>query len=84
MPALFAYFLCWFRESKVADRAKYQAKNNQAASMSTDEPILIMATVFPLSADESNYMSFIDKSRKSIIVATKKGHLYSYRQPIKL
>ena len=54
MPALFAYFLYWSRESKVADRAKYQANNNQAAPMSADEPILIMAIVFPLSADELN------------------------------
>jgi len=33
-----------FRESKVADRTKHQANNNQAAPMSADEPILIMAT----------------------------------------
>jgi len=38
VPALFAYFLYWFRESKVADKAKHQAMLYQTATTSADEP----------------------------------------------
>ena len=38
VPALFAYFLYWFRESKVADKAKHQAMRYQTATTSADEP----------------------------------------------
>jgi len=37
VPALFAYFLYWFRESKVADKAKYQAMRYQIDPTSADE-----------------------------------------------
>ena len=48
VPALFAYFLYWFRESKVADRAKHQVMKYQTAMMSVDELItsILILSIF--------------------------------------
>jgi len=58
VPALFAYFLYWFRESKVADKAKHQAMRYQTALTSVDEPTTNIA-------EENNKYAFPQRTMET-------------------
>ena len=70
--ALFEFFVgigsLLFRESKVADSAKHQVKDNHAASMSEDEPILIMATTSPPLSFPKQSMHF-SKAKQDVWIS---------------